>query len=58
MTMHRIGRIVAVLVGAAVLFGLEQGLGLKLYFAVPVALLAYLAVLAGFTLLPTDTTAR
>jgi hypothetical protein len=58
MTMHRIGRLVAVLVGAAVLFGLEQGLGLQLYFAVPVALIAYLAVLAGFTLLPTDTAAK
>jgi len=39
-----IGRIVSVLVGAAVLFGLQQGLGLQLYFAVPIAAIAYTAV--------------
>ena len=39
-----IGRIVAVLVGAAVVFGLQQGLGLQLYVAVPIAAIAYTAV--------------
>jgi hypothetical protein len=37
-------RIVSVLVGAAVLFGLQQGLGMQLYFAVPIAAVAYMAV--------------
>jgi len=36
-------RLVAVLVGGAVLFGLEQGLGMKIYFALPLAIIAYLA---------------
>jgi hypothetical protein len=40
MSKHRIGRIIAVLVGAVVLFGLEQGRGLQLYFAIPAGLLA------------------
>jgi hypothetical protein len=44
-------RIVSVLIGAAVLFGLEQGLGMKLYFALPVAIVAYLIVKVGFGLL-------
>jgi hypothetical protein len=47
MSKHRIGRIVAVLVGAAVLFGLEQGLGLQLYIAIPAALLAYIVTLVA-----------
>ena len=37
-------RIISVLVGAAVLFGLQQGLGLQFYFAFPAAIVAYLAV--------------
>ena len=45
-------RIVAVLTGAAVLFGLEQGLGWKLYFAIPAGVLAYIVALyaMGFVL--------
>jgi hypothetical protein len=39
-----IGRIVAVLAGAAVVFGLQQGLGMQLYFAVPIAAIVYTAV--------------
>ena len=51
--MNRSGitRIVAVLTAAAVLFGLQQGLGLQFYFALPAAALAYLAVLVGLGLL-------
>ena len=58
MNKHRIGRIVAVLAGAAVLFGLEQGLGAKLYIAIPAGVLAYIVILAGFALLTTDTPAK
>jgi Flp pilus assembly protein protease CpaA len=39
-----IGRIIAVLLGAAVLFGLEHGIGMKLYFAIPLAVVVYFAV--------------
>ena len=39
-----ITRIVAVLTGAAVLFGLHQGLGLQFVIALPAALIVYLAV--------------
>jgi hypothetical protein len=46
-----IGRIISVLVGAAVLFGLEQGLGLQLYIAIPLAVVAYLAIKVAFGLL-------
>ena len=44
MDRQKIGRIVSVLIGAAVLFGLEQGLGVKIYIAIPVAIVVYLAV--------------
>lgn len=37
--------------GAAVLFGLQQGLGLQFYIALPAAVLAYLAMLIGVGLL-------
>ena len=50
MNKHRISRIVAVLVGAAVLFGLEQGLGLKLYIAIPAGVLAYIVTLVALGL--------
>jgi hypothetical protein len=46
-----IARIVAVLTGAAVLFGLQQGLGLQLYIALPVAAIAYMAVKVAIGLL-------
>jgi hypothetical protein len=51
MSRSGITRIVSVLTAAAVLFGLQQGLGLQFYFALPAAVLAYLAVLVGLGLL-------
>ncbi|HEY4982519.1 MAG TPA: hypothetical protein VII24_11430 [Pseudolabrys sp.] len=50
MNKHRISRIVSVLVGAAVLFGLEQGLGLKFYIAIPAGVLAYIVTLLALGL--------
>jgi len=50
MSRHGISRLVAVLTGAAVLFGLEQQAGLQLYLALPLAILAYFAVLFGMGL--------
>jgi hypothetical protein len=44
-------RAIAVLAGATVLFGLEQGLDLKFYMAFPAALLAYFAALVGVGLM-------
>ncbi|HZL62002.1 MAG TPA: hypothetical protein VFC32_06850 [Pseudolabrys sp.] len=46
-----IGRIASVLAGAAALFGLQQGLDVKFYFAFPVALVVYLAVKVAIGLL-------
>jgi hypothetical protein len=57
MNKHRIVRIVSVLIGAAVVFGLEQGLGLKIYIAIPAGIVAYAAVLFAFALLARDTPA-
>jgi hypothetical protein len=51
MNKHGISRIVSVLVGAGVLFGLEQGLGVKLYIAIPVAIVVYLAFKVAIGLL-------
>jgi len=50
MSKHGISRIVAVLVGAAVLFGLEQQLGLQLYIAIPAGVLAYVVTLLAMDL--------
>jgi len=59
MNKHRISRIVSVLVGAAVLFGLEQGLGLKFYIAIPAGVLAYIVtVLALGLVLGTEPRAK
>jgi hypothetical protein len=59
MNRRGITRIVAVLTGGAVLFGLEQGLGLQFYVALPAAVLAYLAMLVAIgLLLGTDTQAK
>ena len=59
MNRHGISRIVSVLVGAAVLFGLEQGLGLKLYIAIPAGVLAYIVTLVALGLvLETHTRAK
>jgi hypothetical protein len=38
-------------VGAAVLFGLQQGLGLQFYIALPAAILAYVASLVAMGLI-------
>jgi uncharacterized membrane protein len=45
--MHRdrMIRFAAVLVGAGVLFGLEQEIGAKLYVAIPAGILAYVVTL-------------
>ncbi len=45
-----LGRMIAVLVGGAVMFGLELGLGVQFYIAIPVAIVTYLAVRLGFGL--------
>jgi hypothetical protein len=59
MNKRGISRIVSVLVGAAVLFGLEQGLGLKFYIAIPAGVLAYLVTLVALGLvLETHTRAK
>ena len=50
MNRHRISRIVSVLVGAAVLFGLGQGLGMNLYIAIPAGVLAYIVTLVALGL--------
>jgi len=44
-------RIIAVVAGAATLFGLQQGWGLQLYIAIPLAAIVYLAVKVGLGLL-------
>ena len=50
MSKHTISRFVAVLVGAAALFGLEQGLGLQFYIAIPLAVVAYVVTLVAMGL--------
>ena len=45
MNRDRMSRFAAVLVGAAVLFGLEQQFGVKLYLAIPAGIAAYFATL-------------
>lgn len=50
MSRDRMIRFAAVLVGAAVLFGLEQGLDAKLYIAIPAGVLAYIATLLALGL--------
>ena len=52
MNRDRMIRFAAVLVGAGVLFGLEQEFGAKLYVAIPAGVLAYAATLMalGFML--------
>jgi len=44
-------RILSVLAGAATLYGLQQGLDVKIYFAVPVALAVYFALKVALGLL-------
>jgi hypothetical protein len=50
MNRDRMIRFAAVLVGAGVLFGLEQGLGVNLYVAIPAGILAYAATLVALRL--------
>jgi hypothetical protein len=50
MSRPAIARIVWVLAGAAVLLGLEQGLGVTLYFALPLAIVVYCIVKLAFGL--------
>lgn len=45
-----IARIAAVLTGAAVLFGLQHGFDMQIYLALPIAIVAYLAVKVGLGL--------
>ena len=45
MNRDRMIRFAAVLVGAGVLFGLEQELGAKFYVAIPAGILAYVVTL-------------
>ena len=51
MTRDRMIRFAAVLVGAAVLFVLEQQLGAKLYIAIPGGILAYIVTLVALGLM-------
>jgi hypothetical protein len=44
-TRDRVIRFAAVLVGAGVLFAIEQELGAKLYVAIPAGILAYIVTL-------------
>ncbi len=50
MNRDRMIRFAAVLVGASVLFGLEQGFGTKLYIAIPAGILAYVMTLLALGL--------
>jgi hypothetical protein len=50
MNRQMLGRMIAVLVGGAVMFGLELGLGVQFYIAIPVAIVIYLAVRFAFDL--------
>ena len=50
MSRDRMIRFAAVLVGAAVLFGLEQQFGVQLYLAIPAAIAVYFATLIVLTL--------
>ncbi len=50
MNLQVIGRIVSILIGAAVLFGLERGFDLQIYIALPVAIVAYTASRFAFAI--------
>ena len=51
-------RVVAILAGAAVLFGLELGLGVSIYYAIPAGIIVYTACRLGFALLVPEPPAR
>jgi hypothetical protein len=46
-----IGRFIAILAGAAVMFGLEMGINVQIYYAIPAGLAVYLGLRLGFGLL-------
>jgi flagellar biosynthesis protein FliP len=46
-----IGRIVSVVIGAAVLFELQRGFSVALYIAIPIAIVAYLVAKVAVGLL-------
>ncbi|HET9714596.1 MAG TPA: hypothetical protein VFP60_00275 [Pseudolabrys sp.] len=50
MTRDRMIRLAAVLVGAGVLLAMDQGLGLKLYIAIPAGIVAYVITLVALAL--------
>jgi hypothetical protein len=50
MNRQMLGRIIAVLLGGAVMFGLELGFGVQFDIAIPIAIITYLAVRLGFGL--------
>ncbi|MGC2641161.1 MAG: hypothetical protein WA406_05610 [Pseudolabrys sp.] len=47
MNRDRMIRFAAVLVGGAVIFGLQQGASAKLYFAIPGGIIAYIITLVA-----------
>jgi hypothetical protein len=51
MKRQTIGRFIAILAGAAVMFGLEIGLNVQIYYAIPAGLAVYLGLRLGFGLL-------
>jgi hypothetical protein len=51
MNRDRMIRFAAVLVGAAVIFGLQQGASAKLYFAIPGGIIAYIITLVALGLM-------
>jgi hypothetical protein len=50
MNQERMIRLAAVLLGAAVLFGLERGFGVSVYVAIPTGIFAYFVTLAVLAL--------
>jgi len=59
MNRQGIARIIAVLAGAAVLFGLELGFGVQFYFAIPAGVLVYIVTrMVLDQVLGTDTRAK
>jgi hypothetical protein len=51
MNLPAVGRVVSVLAGAAVLFGLDQWVGVSLYVAIPAAILVYVVLRVAFAAL-------
>ena len=51
-------RIIAVMLGATVLFGLELGFGVSYYIAIPAGIIVYTACRLGFVLLVPEPPAK